>query len=185
MVDILFDLDGTLVDYDKALKVDLKRLASPFEPDFESLYYEMPEYLDQRRHTITSQLGWWVKLEKFKLGWDIFEAAENLGMNRSILSKGPQTKPGAWAEKLMWCNQHCPKTGVTITHDKSKAQGHILVDDWPDYVIGWLNNHPLGLAILPLHPNNEDFYHPNAVVYKGKNLEEVIWRMKSVNQGDI
>lgn len=51
----LFDLDGTLADYDGQLLKDLQHLASPYEPA-PVLYAGIP-YLEARRHVITSQVA--------------------------------------------------------------------------------------------------------------------------------
>jgi phosphoglycolate phosphatase-like HAD superfamily hydrolase len=73
----LFDLDGTLADYDGQLLNDLQKIASEFEPPPE-LYTDVP-YIEARRHVITSQVGWFLNLPKFKLGWDVLEIANFLG----------------------------------------------------------------------------------------------------------
>lgn len=54
----LFDLDGTLADYDGQLLKDLQRIASEHEPP-PVLYSNIP-YLEARRHVITSQVGWFI-----------------------------------------------------------------------------------------------------------------------------
>ncbi len=169
----LFDLDGTLADYDGQLLKDLQQLASPYEPPPE-LYAKIP-YLEARRHMITSQVRWRLKLGKFQLGWDVLEVAKEIGYSISVLTKGPSSKHAAWAEKIEWCNHHLAGyiDGVTITHDKGLVYGAILVDDWPDYATRWLEHRPRGLVIMPASGHNEGFTHPNVVRYDGTNLDEV------------
>ena len=173
----LFDMDGTLADYDGQLLKDLKLIASEHEPP-PVLYADVP-YLEARRHVVTSQVGWWIKLEKFQLGWDVLELAKEIGYSISILTKGPSTKHSAWAEKIEWCNRHLADyvDGVTITHDKGLVYGAVLVDNWPDYIRNWLEHRPRGLVIMPANDHNIGFTHPNVVRYDGSNIEEVKARM--------
>ena len=173
----LFDLDGTLADYDGQLLKALQRITSEHEP-LPVLYSGVP-YLEIRRHVITSQVGWFLNLEKFKLGWDVLEVAKEVGYSISILTKGPSTKHSAWAEKVEWCNKHLADyiDGVIIAHDKGLVYGAVLVDDWPEYIERWLEHRPRGLVVMPASNNNADFIHPNVVRYDGSNLEEVRARM--------
>lgn len=173
----LFDLDGTLADYDGQLLKDLRKIASENEPPPE-LYTDVP-YIEARRHVITSQVGWFRKLPKFKLGWDVLEIAKEIGYSISILTKGPTTKHVAWSEKVEWCNEHLAEyiDGVTIAHDKGMVYGAVLVDDWPDYIERWLKHRPRGLVIMPAGKHNVDFRHPSVVRYDGTNSDEVRGRM--------
>lgn len=174
----LFDLDGTLADYDGQLLKDLQRIASPHEPP-PVLYQDIP-YLEARRHVITSQSDWFRHLPKFKLGWDVLEVAKKIGYSISILTKAPSRKHAAWSEKVEWCATHLEDyiDGVTIAHDKGMVYGALLVDDWPAYVEAWLKHRPRGLVIMPANGHNEGFSHPNVVRYDGSNLEEVRQRMQ-------
>ena len=54
-----------------------------------------------------------------------------------------------------------------MTQDKSFTYGRVLVDDWPDYVTSWLEHRPRGLVVMPAHPWNVDFNHPNVIRYDG------------------
>jgi 5'-nucleotidase len=173
----LFDMDGTLADYDGQLLKDLQRLASEYEPP-PVLYSDAP-YLEARRQVITSQVGWWIKLSKFQLGWDVLEVAKEIGYSISVLTKGPARKHTAWAEKVEWCNHHLAGyiDGVTIAYDKGLVYGAVLVDDWPDYIKSWLEHRPRGLVIMPAHDHNAGFTHPNVVRYDGTNIDEVRIRM--------
>lgn len=169
----LFDMDGTLADYDGQLLTDLRCLASEYEPA-PVLYADIP-YLEARRQVITSQVGWWLKLGKFKLGWDVLEIAKEIGYSISVLTKGPTRKHTAWAEKVEWCNQHLADyaDGVIIAHDKGLVYGAVLVDDWTEYIKRWLEHRPRGLVIMPAHDHNSNFVHPNVVRYDGTNIDEV------------
>lgn len=178
----LFDMDGTLADYDRKLKDDLLRIASPGDPPVESIYGHLPPHIEARRHMITSQVGWWLGLEPFLLGWDVLEVIRSLDFRIVILSKGPASKPSAWTEKVQWCDRYLKGIveGVTITHDKGLVYGKVLVDDFPDYIDRWLEWRPRGLVIMPAHHRNEGFFHPNVVRYDGRNLEEVRERLLKV-----
>ncbi|MDD2270962.1 MAG: hypothetical protein PHP95_08560 [Desulfuromonadaceae bacterium] len=173
----LFDLDDTLADYSGQLLNDLQLLASEYEPA-PVLYSGIP-YLEARCHVITSQIGWWLKLDKLKLGWDVLEAAKEIGYEISVLTKGPSRKFAAWAEKVEWCNRHLSDyiDGVTVTHDKGLVYGAVLVDDWPEYVLRWLEHRPRGVVVMPAHDYNTAFTHPNVVRYDGTNIDEVKTRM--------
>ena len=178
----LFDMDGTLADYDLRLKADLLSIASPDDPPVEEIYGNLPRHIELRRHMITSQVGWWLGLERFKLGWDILELVKHLNFRVVILTKGPSSKPSAWTEKVEWCDKHLKGMveGVTITHDKGLVYGKVLVDDFPAYIERWLEWRPRGMVIMPAHDHNESFSHPNVVRYNGSNLEEVRERLLSV-----
>jgi FMN phosphatase YigB (HAD superfamily) len=174
----LFDMDGTLADYDGQLLKDLQSIASEHEPP--PVLYENIHYIEARRHVITSQVGWFLNLPKLKLGWDVLEIAKEIGYSISILTKGPARKHTAWAEKVEWCNRYLADyiDGVTIAHDKGMVYGAVLVDDWPEYVERWLEHRPRGLVIMPASKNNMGFSHPNVVRYDGSNFEEVKSRME-------
>jgi phosphoglycolate phosphatase-like HAD superfamily hydrolase len=64
----LFDMDGTLCDYERALKGSLEILKSPFEPTLPVSIREGPEYLKKRADLIRRGRSWWENLPKFKLG---------------------------------------------------------------------------------------------------------------------
>lgn len=174
----LFDLDGTLTDYFKSLRRDLNAIKSPHEPELGDIFRN-ELHIEARRHMITSQVGWWLKLEKFQLGWDILEEVKKLNYKIVVLTKGPTNKYSAWSEKVEWCNKHLSEyiEGVTITHNKGLVYGKLLVDDYPPYVEDWLKWRPRGLVIMPAHEYNKDFRHPNVVRYDGTNMDEVIERL--------
>lgn len=179
----LFDLDGTLADYDGQLLKDLKKIASPHEPPIDGVkdIHRVGGYIEDRRHMITSQVGWWLNLKKFQLGFDILELCKKIGFDNVVLTKGPSTKFSAWSEKVEWSNKHLKDyvKGVTITNDKGLIYGWVLVDDYPDYIKSWLKHRPRGLVIMPAHLYNEDYKHPNVIRYDGTNIEEVKKRLES------
>lgn len=177
---VLFDLDGTLADYDGRLIEDLNKIKSPHEPTINVDNLREFDYIEQRRHLITNQTGWFLGLKKFKLGFDVLDMCEYLGYDICVLTKGPQRKYAAWSEKLQWCHQNLSKNsikGITITHDKGLVYGNVLVDDFPQYIEPWLKFRKRGLVIMPAHKYNEGFKHPNVVRYTGFNLEEVTERL--------
>ena len=60
-----------------------------------------------------------------------------------------------------------------MTEDKGLVYGKVLFDDWPEYITSWLEYRPRGLVIMPNHPHNQGFKHPNVIRYIGSNWEEV------------
>ena len=176
----LFDMDGTLADYDGQLIRDLKKIASPNEPPIDEVgMHTAGGYIEARRHMITSQVGWWLKLKRFELGFDIIEECKKIGYEIVVLTKGPSTKYSAWSEKVEWCNKHLKEyiKGVTITNDKGLVYGKVLVDDFPAYIEAWLKHRPRGLVIMPAHAHNKNYTNPNVIRYDGTNLDEVIKRL--------
>lgn len=176
---VLFDMDGTVADYDGQLIEDLNKIKSPMEPEITrenlDIFINTRPHLEARRHVITAQKGWFRNLPTFELGMDIYREAVAIGYTAVVCTKGPNSKPAAWTEKLEWCQAHeeFNASGVTIVSDKSIVYGRVLVDDFPDYILGWLEYRPRGIAIMPAHPKNAHFTHPNVVRYDGTNIEEV------------
>lgn len=144
----LVDMDGTLCDYTGAMQKELALLASPGEAD--------GPWIRSRELIIKNKPGFWRNLPPLDLGMSIFFILKELGFAVSILTKGPTLAPIAWAEKLEWVQKHLGDVPLTISHDKSMVYGKVLVDDWPDYITGWLNRRPRGLVICPNQPWNQD-----------------------------
>lgn len=180
----LFDMDGTLADYDAAMQRDMALLAGPGEPPYQGHGDEAPPHLRARVRLIRAQPGWWEKLPVYAPGFQILTEARALRFQCHILTKGPASAPGAWAEKIRWCQQHVPEVPVTVTQDKGLTYGKVLVDDWPDHALRWLRWRPRGLVIMPAHPWNEGFAHPNVLRYVGhEQLPEVRERLATVRAG--
>lgn len=177
----LFDLDGTLADYDGRMRRDLLRIQKRGEFCYSPHDHQAPKYFGIRLDLIKAQQGWWLKLPKLKRGFDILQLALDLGFQVQVLTMGPHNTPSAWMEKVLWCHKNIGKfVKVTVTEDKSLVYGKILVDDTPEYHTGWLERHPEGLGILPVNANNSDFSHPRVIRYDGTNLNAVRKRMQSV-----
>lgn len=177
----LFDMDGTLFDHDKAVITDLLPMCSPEEIRQYNINYESDIrilskmlHFDARIDTIRRQAGWWRKLEKFKLGWDVLQIAKTLFCCQ-ILTKGPKSKPYAWTEKVQCIQDHFgDEMSIDIVgRGKGGTYGRVLVDDYPNYIKQWLEWRPRGLVIMPAHNYNKDFQHENVIRYDGTNLPEV------------
>ncbi|MDD4983536.1 MAG: hypothetical protein PHH82_01695 [Candidatus ainarchaeum sp.] len=173
----LFDLDGTLCDYDKAIIADYNLIKSSGDPEYESFSPKIQNSpaLKARIKLIRNQPGWWAKLEKYKPGFDILNLARELDFSINILTKGPRSSPNAYTEKVEWIKTNLAEydVSITISEDKGLVYGKILVDDYPEYIIDWLRNRPRGLVIMPDQAWNKDFKHENVLRYTGKNLEQV------------
>jgi len=180
----LFDLDGTLCDYEKGLEDSMKLLQSPEEASFSGVPRDgAPAYLKARADIIRINPEWWATLPKFKLGFDIWDLAEKLGYRRMILTQGPKRNPNAWTGKKLWIDRNLGlDTEITITRDKGLVYGKILVDDWPEYIERWLAWRPRGLVIMPASKANENYKHPQVVRYDGTNFIPVVEAMKALYQ---
>lgn len=167
----LFDLDGTLADYDGRMRRDMETLQVPGEPDFPVHGPDAPDYFWARQDLIKAQPGWWLRLSKLSLGFDILKLADELGFEIQVLTKGPHNTPSAWMEKVEWCRENIGESvKVTVTEEKSLVCGSVLVDDCPEYVSAWLKRHRSGAGVVPAQPINDGYSHPRAVRYDGANL---------------
>ncbi len=173
----LFDLDGSLADYDGAMVRDLDALRSPDEPAItrDGLWQlEKQPHILARMRLIKDQPGWWLRLDPISLGMQILDLCKQLGFDVHILTKGPKRHSLAWDEKVRWCQQHFgPEVDIHVTSDKGLVYGKLLYDDYPEYMLRWLRHRPRGLGIMPLTPHNRDFTHPNVVKWDGTNLAGV------------
>jgi 5'-nucleotidase len=175
----LFDLDGSLADYQGALRRDLKKLRMPGEPKIEDLFYAEKRYkpIAARMRLIKAQTGWWLRLKPIPMGLQIFHAAGEMGFEREVLTKGPHKHPVAWGEKFIWVKKHLD-VNITITEFKGRHYGKVLYDDFPPYIRDWLEHRPNGLVIMPDTPWNLGFTHPRVVRWTGKNEDEVLHAMR-------
>jgi 5'-nucleotidase len=169
---ILFDVDGTLYDYENAIARDYNEIASPEDPVC-SYDNEKYPHLKKRIDYIRRTPGWWLSLEKLQLGWDVYEMAKEIGLIPHVLTQGPRNCPNAWSEKLQCVERDLPQVDITVTRNKGLFYGRVLVDDYPSYIEAWLKHRPRGRVIMPAHSYNKDFTHPNVVRYDGTNINEV------------
>ena len=171
----LFDMDGTLCNYEKALSEELEKLRSPQEPQYNlPIRDHSPLYIRKRADIITASEAWWENLPRLQLGWDILEIAKNLDYRIMILTQGPRKNPSSWSGKKKWIDRNLgPDVDLTITRDKGLVYGKILVDDFPRYIEGWLKWRSRGIVIMPANNLNKHFMHPNVIRYDGTNLDRV------------
>jgi hypothetical protein len=155
----LFDMDGTLCDYDAGLRKSLMKLHSPMEPEPVLPIRDNAEaWLRARADLIQADAQWWAKLPRFQLGFDIWAMAGEIGYRRMILTQGPRRNPASWMGKKLWIDENLgPDTDITITRDKGLVYGRVLVDDFPKYIERWLKWRPRGIVIMPASPENESF----------------------------
>ena len=172
----LIDMDSTICDYAGQIERDLKRLAGPDEPELRLNWGDrFPDHIWNRIELIKNSKNWWFNLPKLQDGFDLMNMALSIGFEIHVLTKGPKATTTAWTQKVKWCAKHLPvDTNVTITQDKSLVYGRVLIDDYPDYVLPWLENRPRSLAILPLRAWNADFRHPNAIHYDWHNPDTIV-----------
>lgn len=178
----LFDMDGTLCDYTKAMKRDFELIKSKEDQEYIDFQENIPQHIENRIKLIRNQPGWWQNLEKFQPGFDILKIAKELEFDIYILTKAPRNSVNAWTEKVKWIQREIPESTITLTQDKGIVYGKILVDDHIPYIKRWLQNRPRGLVIMPAHPWNENFTHPNVIRYNGTNLHKIKKAMEIVKK---
>lgn len=173
----LWDMDGSLFDFDAAMRRDLAELAAPGEPPIENLHevQRSAPHIHRRAALIKRQPGWWRSLQPIALGHRLFYAAAARGFHNVILTKGPQTSPNAWTEKLECCQYHFGRDiDAHIVTDKSLVYGRFLYDDYPPYLEEWLSRRPRGIGIMPATSENASFSHPRVLRLQETNYEEAL-----------
>jgi 5'(3')-deoxyribonucleotidase len=169
----LIDLDGTVADYDGAMRAAMESLRAPSEPSNEAPRDGEPPHIEARRKLIQQKPGFWRNLAPLAAGFDVVEELRVLGFELHVLTKGPKSSPNAWSEKVEWCAEHLPDANVTVTGDKSLVYGRVLVDDFPPYFTKWLAVRPRGLVVCVAHPWNVEYAaggpaeHPSVLRYAG------------------
>ncbi len=180
----LFDLDGTLADFDKRMRKELALLRGPSEdPALDETAAEELPHMKARRRLIKSQPGFWRSLEKIPLGFQILAEVRELRFRCHVLSKGPRKVSLAWSEKVEWCDEHIPDLPIVLAEDKGLVYGKVLVDDWPAYIERWLQWRPRGLVLAVAQPWNvgidERFPH-NVIRCDGHNFDLVRERLATI-----
>jgi len=168
----LFDLDGSLADYDGALRAGLVKL---FGEVPENLWEaESQPRFEAAIDLIRAQPGWWANLPSLNTGLVALSLAQRIGFDCQVLTKGPRRFPVAWKEKVEWCQKNLwDGVDIHIVSDKKLVYGRFLYDDYPDYMFRWLKHRPRGLGIMPATPYNRDFAHPNVIKFDGKNIQQI------------
>lgn len=176
----LFDMDGTVVNYVKAIHEGLDKLRNPdeqFVDPFmlgESGNNPKYQYLWDRMSLIKDDHEWWANLPVLDLGMEILKVAKECEYQCEILTQSPKNNPRALAGKLTWILRNLGEDiDFTMTRNKSRHYGKVLVDDFPGYFLPWLEHRPRGLVIMPVNQYNKDFKHPKVINYDGSNLGEV------------
>ena len=170
----LIDMDGTVADFDGAMRRDLATLTSPGEqviaagPDDS----DEPLWLKARKKLTKTQPGWWRNLPVYGIGMAAYthlRVGDVLAAPLDLL--GPRLRA---AVRPLGQDHHreARVAQVTITEDKGLVYGKVLVDDWPAYGIRWLEWRPRGLLVVPAWPwNTLDQYpehlHPNIIRLTG------------------
>lgn len=177
----LFDLDGTLADFDGAMKAGLALIAHPDElKDGTYCVFEHkdePDHIRIRRRLLKQRPGFWRNLQKLELGMKLMHASIALGYQVNILTKAPRTNFPAWTEKVEWCHQNLPMEHgiqVNLVENKGIVYGKVLVDDWPEYVSAWIAHRPRGLVLMPAQPWNENFKAPNVIRVDKYSMNEAL-----------
>lgn len=150
----LLDLGDTLADCTPALRKLFEQMRGPNEKGEDEFLDPLPPYLEKRRKLIMSTPGFWRDLPVRPQGLVVAKVLQDIGCSLHILTKGPPEFPHVWAEKVSWCRTNLPDVAVTVTEEKMRVYGNILVDDWLPYVYSWQRQWPGGLAIVPAHPWN-------------------------------
>ena len=181
----LIDLDGTIADYDGAMRRDLAPLCAPEElplpADLGPL--EAQPHFKARMGLIRRVPGWWRHLPRIEANLELVHVMRSLAYDIHVLTKGPWKSSQAWAEKVDWCREHLPWASLHISEDKGLVYGKVLMDDWPPYIQRWLTWRPRGLVIMPSHPWNEHFQHSHVIRWDGSaearaEIEERLWTVR-------
>lgn len=165
----LIDLDGTLADYDEAMVAGLASLMSPEELviDRQGIGFArdtVPAYLQERERLVRSQPGFYLNLKPLKSGYDVVYLLESMGYQLHVATKSPRHNTAiASKEKIEWCAKNLPNIPVTICGDKSIMGGDLLFDDWPGYLLPWLENNPKGIGLMPDRAWNQNVSHPRLI----------------------
>ena len=186
----LFDLDGTLADFDSSMRRHMAALAGPGET--QSYFVEQegePAYITYRRRMVKRQPGFWRDLMPLTLGFGLLAKALDLGFKVNILTKAPRTNFPAWAEKVEWCHKNLPMAEhdiqINLVEDKGLVYGKVLVDDYPPYIERWLKWRPRGLVLMPAQEWNAGyrFGGPNVRrVEQGVLLSEAFKALEEVRE---
>jgi len=169
----LFDMDGVLCDYDKALIKDYNKIKSKSDPEFKNYSKKIIPFIQNRKDIIRRQPGWWENLEKKRLGFEILKIAREVGLSIYILTHAQEKFPNSWAEKVRWVKKHVKNAQIIMAEEKWVVYGKVLIDDHPLNAKKWLNARRHGLVIMPIQKYNKNFKHERCIKTNGKNLNKI------------
>lgn len=180
----LFDLDGTLADFDSSMSEHLAVLRSPGESAAhdETAYEDLP-HMKSRRRMVKQLPGFWSSLGRVKAGFEILALMQELKFTNHVLSKSPRKMPNAATEKVKWCLNNVPDLPIILAEDKGLVYGKVLVDDWPEYVERWIQWRPRGLVISVAQRWNEGIekLSPNVIRYSSPSqLPDIRARLSEI-----
>jgi 5'(3')-deoxyribonucleotidase len=169
------DMDGTVCDFDSEMIRRLNLLRSTEEPVIGPEYRDMKDipFIRERVRLVMAEESFWDELPQLQIGYDILTELNKLDYDICVLTQGPRSNPHAWSRKVRWCEKNLPGYDVTVTRRKGQVYGRVLVDDYPSYVLSWLEHRPRGTVIMPVNYGNRAFSHPQVVKYDGSNIVEV------------
>lgn len=178
----LVDMDGTVADYDWALRRDMTALLGPEETllcghDDEDNH----PFVKARARLIKSKPDWWYNLPVIDRGMRIVRMMIQNGYRITVLTRGPKPTPNAWTEKLRWVHTNMPTGTRTVITDDEKAivYGRVLMDDYTPYIEPWLEARPRGIVILPDQPWNKGFKHKRVLRHIENDDEVLEWLRKA------
>lgn len=148
----LVDMDGTLCDFRGALDRDIAAVLNGrgYNVCVPACVVQEIEYL------IRGQAGWYRNLKPIPFGFEIVRLLQSIGFRIMIMTKSSKESKNAWSEKVAWIAEHLPEADVTVTQDKGLVYGKILVDDYPNHFLRWMEHRPRGKVVMPVQPWNKD-----------------------------
>lgn len=169
-----FDLDNSLADYEQAVLDGLESLRSPNEEITTSIIGRLPDHIFRRKCLITSSVDFWVNLKPIDLGFQVIEICKKIGYKIVVLTCTPKLNPNAATGKLIWSQKHLGKDiDFKLVSQKNIDFGHVLYDDFPEYMDGWLKTNPNGLGLVPSCSHNVNYNNNQTVKVNFENLDHV------------
>lgn len=172
----LVDMDGTLCDFRGALDRDLARVLNGRGDEVKV----PPCVVQEIEYLIRGTPGWYFNLKPLPLGFEILRMLQDIGFRIMILTKSSKESRNAWSEKAAWIKEHLPpEVEVTVTMDKAGYYGRVLVDDYPNHFLRWMERRPRGIVVMPTQAWNKDTsrrpnLHPVASVEDLEALRPVL-----------
>lgn len=85
----LFDMDGTLANYDEGVRHGLAKISSPTDPPITVHDRAAAPWLVERLNMVRHQRDWWLNLGVLEQNMRVLRAAQEIGFKIHILTKGP------------------------------------------------------------------------------------------------